>query len=274
MNSGSTRDWDAVDVKVASAARMYDYLLGGIDNYRADVEACRALLEIAPSSRELARSNREFLERVVETLAREYGVRQFIDHGSGLPTQSNVHQIAQRIDRDARVVYIDNDPLVIAHGRSFLEENDNVVVVENDMTRTDEIFTDPEVKSLIDFAEPVAALFVSVLHCVQDDADPGALVRRVAARLAPGSFVVVCQLVSEDEEVRSKVTELMARQTGGRWGRVRQEDDVRGYFAGLDVLEPGLVEVSSWRPGRGRQERQPGAEWIEFGGVGQVTGGR
>ncbi|WP_243768984.1 SAM-dependent methyltransferase [Streptomyces cyanogenus] len=258
-----------IDVSTPSVARMYDWLLGGVENYAADRRECEKLLQIAPSSKLLARNNRAFLQRVVRVLAQDYGIRQFIDHGSGLPTQDNVHQIAQRTDPQARVVYIDNDPSVLAHGRAALEENDNTLVLNADMRHTDHIMRHPEVRQLIDFTQPVAALFVSVLHCLPDEDRPGELVRRVAEYLAPGSFLVVCQLVSHRADVRRQVTELMQAATRGHWGRVREQHEVRAFFGDWDILEPGLVDVTQWHSGDG-VARSQGEEWAEWGGVARL----
>ncbi|MCD0482877.1 SAM-dependent methyltransferase [Streptacidiphilus sp. ASG 303] len=256
-----------VDVSVPSVARMYDYYLGGKDNYAVDREASEELLKVVPSTKVLAVNNRRFLQRVVRRLAEEYGIRQFVDHGSGLPTQDNVHQVAQRVDPSSRVLYVDSDPIVLAHGRALLEENENTAVIQADMRDTDGILGHPEARRLIDLSQPVAALFVSVMHCIPDESDPAGLVRRVAERLAPGSFLVVCQLVSEDRATRDFVTDFMDRSTGGRWGRVRQAHEVERFFDGLEILEPGLVEVSTWRPDSDLGPKQLTREWIEFGGV-------
>ncbi|GGZ29368.1 hypothetical protein GCM10010387_23420 [Streptomyces inusitatus] len=261
---------DAIDTTVPSVARMYDYYLGGSDNYESDRVACEELLTQVPSTKVLAVNNRRFLQRVVRLLASEYGIRQFIDHGSGLPTQDNVHQVAQAVDPASRVVYVDNDPIVLAYGRALLDENDRTAVIQADMRDTDGIFDHEETVRLIDFDKPVAALFVSVLHCIPDESDPAGLIRRVARRLAPGSFLVVCQLVSERPEIRKFVTDFMAEATGGHWGRVREEREVTEYFTGLTILEPGLVEVSTWRPDNDLAPVQQTDEWIEWGGVARL----
>jgi SAM-dependent methyltransferase len=261
---------DAIDTKVPSVARMYDYFLGGDDNYQSDRDACEELLKQVPSTKTLAVNNRRFLRRVVRLLASEYGIRQFIDHGSGLPTQDNVHQVAQAVDPESRVVYVDNDPIVLAHGRALLDENERTTVIQADMRDTDGIFDHEETRRLIDFSEPVAALFVSVMHCIPDEDDPAALVRRVAARLAPGSFLVVCQLVSDRPEIRKFVTDFMAEATGNHWGRVREEHEVAAFLDGLEILEPGLVEVSTWRPDNELAPVQQTDEWIEWGGVARL----
>ncbi|MHA7956921.1 SAM-dependent methyltransferase [Streptomyces sp. L500] len=259
-----------VDLSVPSAARMYDWLLGGSNNYEVDWEACELLLKVAPTSREIALNNRWFLQRVVRVLAEEHGIRQFIDFGSGLPTQRNVHQIAQEVDPESHVVYIDNDPVVLALGQSLLDENNNTAILPVNMTDTDTIFAHPDLNRLIDFSKPTAALFISVLHCLPDSAGPKELVQRVVDKLVPGSFVVVCQLVSDDRKVRDGVTELMRVQTHDNWGRVREKADVDEIFANLIVEEPGLLDVTDWRPDSELQQRQRSIEWTEYGGLGRV----
>ncbi|MEW2549617.1 SAM-dependent methyltransferase [Streptomyces sp. NPDC047002] len=260
-----------VDISVPSVARMYDDLLGGRDNFPVDRAANKELLAQVPSMRNLALQNRQFLRRVVRVLAREYGVRQFIDHGSGLPTRDNVHEVAQRVDPSCRVVYIDNDPIVRNIGGAMLERNENTAVLRADLRDTAAVFGDPQVRRLIDPREPVAALFVSVLHCIPEADDPKGLVARVRDRLPDGSFLVVCQLVSDDPRIRDFVTRYMAEQTHGAWGRVREKADVRGYFEGLDIQAPGLVEVSTWRPDADRVPAQETFEWEEYGGLGRVV---
>ena len=261
-----------IDATVPTAARMYDYYLGGKDNYAADRAAVEELDKVVPSTRVLAVNNRRFLQRVVRVLAEDFGIRQFLDHGSGLPTQDNVHQVAQSIDPESRVVYVDNDPMVLVHGRALLDQNDRTAVIQADMRDTEGIFSHPDTKRLIDFSVPVGVLFVSVMHCIPDsDTDgPPALARRVRERLAPGSLMVMCQLVSEDPEVRDYVTDFMDTTTQGNWGRVRREQDVAALFEGLEILPPGLVEVSTWRPDTEVAPRQQTQEWIEFGGVARV----
>ncbi|MDH6622423.1 hypothetical protein M2271_000210 [Streptomyces sp. LBL] len=263
----------SIDAAVPTAARMYDHYLGGKDNYAADRAACEELDKVVPSTRRLAVNNRRFLQRVVKVLAQDHGIRQFLDHGSGLPTQDNVHQVAQRHAPDTHVVYVDNDPMVLVHGRALLDQNERTAVIHADMRETDEIFSHPDTARLIDFTQPVAVLFNSVMHCIPDsDTDgPLSVVRRVSERLVPGSYLVMCQLVSEDPEVRTFVTDFMDQATQGHWGRVRQEKDVAQWFEGMKILDPGLVEVSTWRPDSEVTPRQLTHEWIEFGGVAQIV---
>ncbi|MFJ3519838.1 SAM-dependent methyltransferase [Streptomyces sp. NPDC090131] len=260
-----------IDVTRPSYARMYDYLIGGTDNYPSDRQACAELLNIAPAMEQLAQANRAFLVRAVRYLAQERGVRRFFDFGAGLPTRPNVHQVAQAVDPGASVVYIDNDPMVCAHGRLVLEENLlTTAVIEADIRRLDTIFTVPRVRRLLGDDEPVAALFVSVLHCIDNDDDPWDLVRDVAARLPSGSFVVISHLTSEDASLREHLTEFM-RRTVGSWGRVRSIGEVSRFFERMDLQEyPEPVEVSTWCPDTDLRVQPPTLDWTEFGGVAQT----
>ncbi|MFG2671571.1 SAM-dependent methyltransferase [Streptomyces sp. NPDC048445] len=259
-----------VDLSIPSAARMYDWLLDGHHNYEADQRACELLLESAPSTKALARNNRWFLERVVRVMAAEHGIRQYIDFGSGLPTQNNVHQIAQAVAPDSSVVYIDNDPVVLAYGRSILAGNDRTTVISADMSNTSYIFDHPDFTSLIDLRRPVGVLFNSVLHCIPDGGQPEEIVRRVVERLEPSSLVVICQLVSDDPQLRHDVTELMRVETHDSWGRVRERGEVEAFFDGLEIQHPGLVDVTDWRPTSELQQRQRSVEWTEYGGLAKV----
>ncbi|MFB7126256.1 SAM-dependent methyltransferase [Kitasatospora sp. NPDC056273] len=257
------------DPNQPSVARMYDLLLGGHEGYESDRVGVERLLQVAPSSRTVALINRAFLMRVVEVLVRDYGVRQFIDFGSGLPTQRNVHQVAQGIDAACRVVYVDNDPMVLHTGRTLLAENDNTAIVWADMRDTDRIFSSPAVERLIKPDVPTAALFVSVLHCIPQagSVPPAEVVRRVRGRLPAGrpAYMAISQLVSPDRAVRERITALMAELTRDAWGEVRTAAEVTAYFEGMEILEPGVVEVSQWRPAR--RVRPPEIEWEEFGGI-------
>ncbi|MFI5617117.1 SAM-dependent methyltransferase [Streptomyces sp. NPDC051567] len=272
MELGQDPRTPLIDMHTPSVARMYDWLLGGVENYDSDRKACAQLLDIAPSTQLLARNNRAFLRRVVRVLVEDYGIRQFLDHGSGLPTQDNVHEVAQRSDPACKVAYIDNDPMVLAHAQTTLHENHGTLVIPKDMRLTGEIRADTD--GFLDWSRPVAALFVSVLHCLpdtDDDNDPAAVVRRTAALLPPGSFMVICQLVSDDARVRQDVTRLMEVTTHGNWGRVREPHEVRRYFDGLDILAPGLVDVVDWHPDTRPPppENRP-TDWVEWGGVGRL----
>lgn len=255
-----------IDTGTPSVARMYDVYLGGRDHFAVDREACAQLDAAAPSTGALAVNNRRFLVRAVRHLATEYGVRQFVDHGSGLPTQDNVHQVVQRVDPTARVVYIDYDPIVLAHGRALLAGTAHTASIGADLRDTAGIVGHPDLRRLVDLSRPTAALYLSVLHCIPDADDPGGVLRRMVDAMAPGSFVVVSHLVSDDAVLRRRLTDFMLTATAGNWGRVRTVDEVAPWFEGLELLEPGLVEVSRWRPDPD-DAPQPTMEWIEFAGV-------
>jgi hypothetical protein len=259
-------DLPGIDPSKAHVARMYDYYLGGDNNFEADRIACMELDKIVPGTRGLAINNRNYLVRVVRTLANDYGIRQFIDIGTGLPTQNNVHQVAKQAHSDARVVYVDLDPIVSVHGRALIPDDGSTVFILEDVRQTEDILNHPDTRRLIDLSEPVAVLYISFLHQIPDRDDPAGLVRRMTSRLAPGSFVALSHLVSADPELRARLTDLMLNVTEGNWGRVRTKAEVERYFGDLDVIPPGLVEITTWRPDGTAAEEQT-FDWIEYGGV-------
>ncbi|TDC77515.1 SAM-dependent methyltransferase [Streptomyces hainanensis] len=246
---------------------MYDYLLGGVENYASDRAACAQLLELAPSAASVVRNSRAFLHRAVRLLADEYGVDQFLDFGFGVPTRENVHEIARGFHPDARVVYVDTDPLAITHGRTILVEDEHTAVIDADITVIDQLLEHKDIHRLISPHRPTAALFSSVLHCVPDSGDPRRLIQRVTDHLAPGSFVVLSHLVSDQPAFRDQVTELMGDLTAGQWGRCRAPHEVDAYLAGMHLLPPGLADVRDWRPDSQLSPRQDSEEWTSWGGV-------
>lgn len=259
-------DFPDIDTKTMSGARAYDYMLGGTDNYPVDRIFANQLEDMFPGAGAVARNNRRYLERVVRFLAGECGIRQFIDNGSGLPTQANVHQIAQRIAPGSKVVYIDNDPVVLRHQKvNALAENENTAFILADARDVDDILGRDEVTQLIDFGEPAAALYLTFLHFIPDEDDPWGMVRRMMSRLAPGSYLAISHAVSDDPGARQSATDLVNEASHGSFGRFRKKQEVRAFFDGLEPVEPGLVDVTTWRPD-GRDEQQSRAI-IEFGGV-------
>ncbi len=255
-----------IDTKTPSGARVYDYMLGGTDNYAADRMAADQAEQMMPGTKALARNNRRYMERVVGYLAGECGIRQFIDNGSGLPTRNNVHHIAQAIAPGARVLYIDKDPVVLRHQKvSALAENENTAFVLADATDVDGILSHPEARRLIRADEPAATLYLTFLHFIPDEAGPWGMVAAMMGSLAPGSFLAISQIVSDDPAVRQRMTEFALSSTRGDFGRFRKKQEVRAFFDGLELVEPGAVNVNEWRPD-GREEEQSSL-WIEFGGV-------
>jgi hypothetical protein len=262
-----------IDPSKAHVARMYDYYLGGDNNFEADRIACMGLDKIVPGTRGLAINNRKYLVRVVHALATEYGIRQFIDIGTGLPTMDNVHQVARRAHPDARVVYVDIDPIVSVHGRALIADDDSTAFILQDVRRTEEILNHPDTRRLIDFSQPVAALYISFLHQIPDRDDPAGQVRTMMTNLVPGSFVAMSHLVAPDPQLRKQLTDLMLNATEGNWGRVRTKAEVDQFFDGLEVIPPGLAEITTWRPGATAAEEQT-FDWIEYGGVARKPGGQ
>lgn len=259
-------DFPDIDTKTASGARVYDYMLGGTDNYAVDRIAADQTEDMLPGTKAMARNNRRYMERVVRYLANDCGIRQFIDNGSGLPTQNNVHQIAQSIAPESRVIYVDNDPVVLRHQKVHaLAENENTAFILADARNVDEILDHPETSRLLNFNERAAALYMTFLHFIPDKDEPWGMVRRMMSRLAPGSYLAISHLVSDDPEVRQRMSEFILNASRGHFGRIRKKQEVRAFFEGLEVVEPGLVDVTTWRPD-GQEEEQT-REWIVFGGV-------
>jgi hypothetical protein len=244
-----------IPTDVPTPARMYDYGLGGKDNYAIDRHAALAGLAAFPEILDVARENRLFLYRVVRFLSRDAGIRQFLDMGSGLPSQQNVHQVAQQFRPDARVVYVDNDPIVLAHGRALLADGGQTTVVMADMTDPQHILTHPDVHRLIDFDQPVAALFLSVGHSITDDAVMRTMLSGVADALVAGSFIALSQMVGVDQKTADEHNEV-ARSVGLPW-KNRTAEKITEFVSGLEPVPPGLVDVVNWRPDSNQPPLRP-----------------
>ncbi|MCW2878674.1 MAG: S-adenosyl methyltransferase [Sphaerisporangium sp.] len=237
-----------VDPFTPSVARMYDYYLGGKDNFAADREAAEKIIEILPNVRDVARENRDFLIRTVTYLSGQ-GVRQFLDVGAGLPTQRNVHQVAQELAPEARVVYVDNDPIVLTHARALLAQNERVMVVGADMRGTQALLDHPDVRSHLDLSQPVAVLLLGVLHFIPDDDEAMKIVTTLRSILGPGGYLVVSHgsigELSEDE--KREGAQVFSR-TSAPGVTSRSVEQVLAFFDGLDLVHPGVVPLQRWRP--------------------------
>ncbi|AYF75078.1 SAM-dependent methyltransferase [Nocardia yunnanensis] len=234
-----------VDQSKPSIARVYDYLLGGKDNYAVDREVGDYFFKDLPGSVDIAHSNRNCLVRAVGEIARG-GITQFIDIGSGLPTADNVHQVAQRQLPAPHVAYIDNDPIVLAHGRALLETDENTSVIQADLRDSETIRNHPEVLRLIDFDRPVAVIFSAILHHLNNDEKPEQVVRYWADQLPSGSMLYISHFRSGfNEETRVAEQKLQATFGRGRW---RTDEEILALFGDLEILEPGLVPCALWRP--------------------------
>ena len=266
--TGSTTSSFGIDTTVPSTARMYDYWLGGHDNFAADRAAALKVSEAAPEAQLMAVENRRFLRRAVRYLAADAGIAQFLDIGTGLPTQGNVHQVAQDINPAARVVYVDNDPMVLAHSRA-LKTGGNTVVIEADLRDPQAILDHPGTRKLIDFSQPLAVLLVAVLHFISDDDDPPAVVAAIRDALQPGSYLVLSHVTGDiRRDSAANAAVHYKKVTSG--ATLRGRDEILRFFAGLELIDPGLVQVPYWRPG-GPEPADASKVWI-LGGVGRKPG--
>jgi S-adenosyl methyltransferase len=267
-------DWTTkINTGVPNPARIYDYLLGGKDNFPADRDVADQVLAIAPVARDVVEDNRAFRRRVVRHLTGEAGIRQFIDLGSGLPTQGNVHEIAQEVAPDVRVVYVDNDAMVVTHSRALLAA-DNTVAIEADLREPEAVVGHPEVRELIDFEQPIALLLMAILHFIPDDQDPYGIVARFRDALPAGSHLAISHGTRDIPvrpdmspeamaEMGTKVERLYQLTTSSLVTRARAQ--VERFFDGFDLLEPGLVEIQLWRP----DDTDPLLPGGFYGGVGR-----
>jgi S-adenosyl methyltransferase len=239
-----------LDPSVAHVARVYDYWLGGKDNFAADREAAELAIAANPGIRASARANRAFLARSVRYLAAECGIRQFLDIGTGLPTAANTHEIAQAVAPECRVVYVDNDPVVLLHARSRLASDPAgaVAYVEADLRDTGRILI--EAARTLDISQPVAVLLLLILHLIPDSDDPCRIVGELMAATAPGSFLVLTHVAADiDAEAMAAMARCLNRLVAQK-GTTRTKAEVTAFFQGLALAEPGVVQPQRWRPGR------------------------
>jgi SAM-dependent methyltransferase len=242
-------------------ARVYDYWLGGKDNFAADRDAAEWALSRIPQWRDYARGNRQFMARVVRFLCGD-GIRQFLDIGSGLPASPNVHEVAQACAPDARVVYVDNDPMAFLHAEALMATGPITSAVRGDLRDHETVLRGAA--GLLDFGKPVALLFLATLHHVADDDDPAAAVARYLPALAPGSCLVISHCTDEFAPEKVHATTAEARSRGAVF-RPRGKDAILAMFNGCELLEPGLVLVSYWRPESGEPARNADRAWAYAG---------
>jgi S-adenosyl methyltransferase len=260
-----------IDITTPSVARMYDFYLGGKDNFAIDRETAAKALEQAPELPMMAREGRRFLGRVVRFLV-ESGIRQFVDIGSGLPTQRNVHEIAQSYAPEARIAYVDNDPIVLAHARALLSGNGLATVIEGDMAEPDRILEAPALRRLIDLERPVAFLLMSVLHLVPDDDLANHIAARLRDAMVPGGYLAVSHAVSDLRPTAASRIASLYQATGavanGPRRELRKKADVEPFFGDLEMVEPGLVYLPQWRPDLPGATEASAPVWV-VGGVGR-----
>ena len=254
------------DTTLPNAARIYDFLLGGKDNFTVDREAAARLLELIPDGAVACQDNRQFLGRAVRYLTAERGIRQFIDIGTGLPTQGNVHEIAQGIAPEVRVVYVDYDPIVITHANALLAKQPSVIAHQGDLREPEKIIGHPAVQDHIDFSKPLAILLVAVMHFVTAAENPGRIAKALKDAMPPGSYLVLTHITADD--IDPKASEAAQRVYQGASAPVvpRSHAEIMGFFEGLALVEPGVVNVRDWRPTLQRHARQQRS--LMYGGVG------
>jgi trans-aconitate methyltransferase len=231
---------------IPSSARIYDFLLGGKDNYPPDRGAAEVIAGWLPNARQAVQWNRGFLRRAVRYLIGEAGIRQIIDIGAGLPTAGNTHEFALQACPDARVVYVDHDPVVLAHARDMLHAVPGTAVIDQDLHAPEAILADPELRSLIDFSEPVAFLLLSVLHFIGEEADPAGLIARLHGPFPSGSHVAISHATPDAIAEVTKAAETFGQAT--ERAHVRTRTEIAKLAVGLDIIEPGLVWTPQWRP--------------------------
>jgi len=240
---------DELDTGVPQSARVYDFLLGGKDNYEADRAVGAALIAQAPALSVMVHAQRALLARLVSYLVREAGIRQFLDIGTGIPAVDNVHEVAQRLAPDSRVLYVDNDPIVLAHARALMRSTaaGRTAFIQADVRRPEEILGHPALRDVIDTRKPVALLLIGIVHHLRDDDAPYDVVRRLVDRLHAGSYLaVVTPSADFDPPMMAAIAETAERSGIPYVPRSRAETE--RFFDGLELVEPGVVPILGWRP--------------------------
>lgn len=260
------KEFPGIDARTPNAARIYNYFLGGKDNFGVDRAAAEVVLAMAPEVRVAAMENRAFLVRAVEYLAGDADVRQFVDIGSGIPAARPVHEVAQAIEPGARVVYVDNDPVVLVHSRALLGGRRGTAVVAGDARAPEAILDAPALTRLLDLDQPVAVVLIAVLHFVSGSDEPAEIVRRLLDRLPSGSHVVITHLSDGGVPDDPRIERSRALYNGGLHFRSRKR--IEALFDGLDLVDPGVVGVGQWRGTAGGGVNGGGASWW-LGGVGR-----
>ena len=250
------------DTTVPNVARIYDYLLGGKDNYEADRAAAAELQRALPDIAQACRENREFAGRVVRFLAGEAGISQFIDIGTGLPTMGAVHEIAQGVRPQARVVYVDYDPVVVSHAQALLARNERVAVVRADLRTPREMITHPDMRRMIDFGKPVAVLILATLHFVTGEEQPHEIVRLLRNTMPAGSYLAISHATADDVTPEEEVNGTLVYKNASAPVIPRHFGEVLQFFDEMTLVTPGVVSISRWRSRRSQRARG-----LIYGGV-------
>jgi SAM-dependent methyltransferase len=255
-----------INTNVPQSARVYDYWLGGKDHFPADRAVGDAIAEALPSIRTQVRAQRAFLGRAVRYLTGEAGIRQFLDIGTGIPSAGNVHDVAQEIAPSSRVLYVDNDPIVLVHARALMAgtPEGRVAFIQADLRRPDAILADPALAATLDLGRPVGLVLVGIMHHLRDGDDPRGIVATLVDALAPGSYLVLSQS-TPDFDPAAMAALAAASEQGGIANVPRSLADTEPFFAGLELVDPGLVPMATWRPDPG-VDQDPRSVYA-YGGV-------
>jgi hypothetical protein len=251
----------AFDTSVAHVARVYNYWLGGKDNFAADRAAAEQAMAAFPEIAQSARSNRAFLRRAVEYLAGEAGIRQFLDIGTGIPSADNTHEVAQRVAPESRIVYVDNDPVVLTHARALLTSTKEGVTdyIDADLRNADVILEGAA--ATLDLSRPVAIMLMAILQHLSDDDDPYGVVAKLLAAVPAGSYLALSHPASDIEAEKMAAMAARLNQMMAEKVTFRTQKEVAGFFDGLDLVEPGLVNAPQWRPASAEEAARPAALW-------------
>jgi len=258
---------DEVDLSRPSTARVYDYFLGGSHNFAVDRQMAEQVLAVVPEFRTIMRANRAFLRRAVRYLG-DAGIDQFLDIGSGIPTVGNVHEVAHQANRAARVVYVDSDPVAVAHSRAMLDGVRNAAIVQADLRYPKEILSAPETRELLDLSQPVAVLLVAVLHFLSDADGAAEAVAQLREAVVPGSFLVVSHATHEGRPAAARQTEQIYQRQANQ-GTLRSHEEILRFFGDFTLVEPGLVYLPVWRPDCGSTVEGPVERFAVYAGVGR-----
>ena len=261
-----------VDTKRANVARVYDYWLGGSHNFLADQDVARAIVAVEPNAREGVRANRAFLGRAVRFLAAN-GIRQFLDIGSGIPTEGNVHEAAEQASPGARVAYADIDDVAVAHSRAILAGNASAAVIEADLREPRKILLNATVRRLIDFGQPTGLLLNMVVPFIDDAEDPWQIVATLRDALAPGSYLVLGHVTDESRPTVARAAEKVYNRSVTTQVHVRSRADILRFFDGFDLVDPGLVYIPEWRPDAPQDVPEDPSKFWGVVGVGRKPSG-
>ncbi len=256
-----------LNTNVPQSARVYDYWLGGKDNFPADQAMAEAIAEQVPTIRTQVREQRAFLRRTVRYLTGEAGIRQFLDIGTGIPSAGNVHNVAQELAPESRVLYVDNDPIVLAHARALRPgtPQGRVSYIQADLREPQAILGDPAVDKTLDLSQPVGLVLIGIMHHLRDEDDPRGIVGTLVDALASGSYLVLSQTTPDFDPEAMRGLAAVSEQ-GGIPNVPRTFAETEPFFAGLELVEPGLVPILAWRPDPGLPRRDPRSVYV-YGGV-------